>query len=964
MKNRKSRLGLAILAGGLSFVGSASAIDIVIDGSYESSTNNLSGIVGSGGDSGAGIDGGWTAFTTYTYSAGYTQTGPTGSGQVYLRPYSPNQIVSQINSLTRAITTAQIDGSQGQYNVSAWFSTYHGQNDWSDLTLQFLDVSQAPIGNPVALGGLTFVTALPGGSGNRAWGKDTKIGLIPPGARYASITTESHLNGSGLPDGYVDLVSLDVTAGFLPVQITSASPATNATGVGPNAVLSVSIQDGTAALNTSSVLMWFDGSPVSPTIQKPGAATSVTFDPPGLLASQSVHTYAVAFNNTGGAIANTTNQYAFTVAPWVNINLGAPVYLETFDGVAEGVLPSGWTPQNFTDLDSVPGNDLNNFHSDSFLDWTTVSRSTVSNWFAVTPDGGDFVSIFNVAPNQVINNAVVTNLISTNFIIAVSDRTSDSQKQIQYLFTSDYNLSGQNNVYLAFDSIWVQNQDSMAAVEYSINGGTTWLPVQYMLDGGDILRDASGSIDASNTFATVHADVPTTLATTGGNYGLFIGVAQNQWASLAPYLSARGDDNQTASKKLEIIRLPQADNQPAVRFRLANEGSYSWYWAIDNFGLYSLPTVPAPVLATGPTPAVQTVAVGNAVSLTIADAIGVSPMSYQWRHYGTNLPGKTGLTLVFSAAQPSDAGPYDVVATNPGGSVTSAPPAAVLTVINPSVLVSGQWNFETGLGAFVGRALEYNDATVQADTTFGTTTSFGIPDINGQPATVMHFTPSATSWGGYKMYHQTPPNGGGAYVTQYTLIYDLYLPFTTWRSLLQTGVANTSDGDIFINPSSGVGISSVYNGNVTAGEWHRVAVAMDLTGPGSPVLTKFVDGIKVGNQTSGLSAVDGRFALDVYALLFGDQDGDVAETFVSCVQFSNGRRPDAFIAALGGASAAKIPGAIKATLAGGSPVIHWTGGVPLQSADSPSGPWTTLGVSSPYTPPAGSAAKFYRPKIP
>ncbi len=963
MKIKKSRLGLAILAGGLSFVGSASAIDIVVDGSYESSTNNISGVVGNGGISGAGVDQGWSAFTSYTYSANYTQAGPPGSGQVYLRPYSPNQVVSQIDDLTRAITTAQIDSSQGQYNVSAWFSTYHGQNDYSVLTLQFLDASQLPLGDPATLGGLAFVTALPGGSGNRGWGQDSKVGLIPPGARYASITTESFLNTAGSPDGYVDLVGLDVTVGSLPVQLSSAIPADNAIGVSPNVAPSVSIQDGTVALNTNSVLMWFDGSPVTPNIQKPGLTTSVSFDPPGLLASQSVHTYAVAFNNAGGATANTTNQYSFTVAPWVNINLGAPLYLETFDEVAEGSLPTGWTVQNFTDFDQIPGFDLNNFHSDSFVDWALLSRSTVSNWFAVVPGGADYTGIFNVAPNQVINGEVVTSLIDTNFMIAVSDR-SDNQKQIQYLFTSDYDLSGRSNVYLAFNSIWVQNQDSMAAIEYSIDGGTTWLPAQYMLHGPDILRDANGGVDASNTFATVYGDVPTTNALTGGNYGLFIGVAQNQWAGLAPYLSARADDDQTASKKVEIIRLAQADNQLAVRFRLASVGTWSWYWGVDDFGLYSIPTVPAPALVSGPTPATQTVAVGNAAALNIADAIGLGPITYQWRHYGTNLPGKTGPTLALATVLPSDAGPYDVVASNTGGSVTSPPPAAVLSVINPSVLVSGQWDFDNGLAAFVGRNLEYNDATVAADTTFGTTTSFGIPDINGQPATVMHFTPSVTSWGGYQMYHKAAPNGGGVYVNQYTLIYDLYLPTSAWLSLLQTSVTNDDDGDVFINPTGGVGISSVYNGNITPGEWHRVAIAFDLTGPGSPVLTKFVDGVKVGNQTTGLSAMDGRFALGPYALIFGDNDGDITETYVSSVQFSNGRRPDAFITALGGPSAAKIPGAIKASVEAGSTVIRWTGGVPLQSADSLTGPWTTLSVTSPYTPTPGSTAQFYRPQIP
>ena len=207
-------------------------------------------------------------------------------------------------------------------------------------------------------------------------------------------------------------------------------------------------------------------------------------------------------------------------------------------------------------------------------------------------------------------------------------------------------------------------------------------------------------------------------------------------------------------------------------------------------------------------------------------------------------------------------------------------------------------------------------------------------------------------------------------VNQYTLIYDIYYPASsdfTYRSLWQTDVSNNSDGDLFINPGNGVGITSIYDGTVSAGEWHRIAVAFDLTGPGqAPVLTKFIDGVKVGNQTSGLSGKDGRFAVGPYALLFADNDGDVAETYVSSVQFSTGRRPDAFLQALGGPSALKIPGAIRADVISGNVVIRWSGGVPLQSAPAASGPWTLVpGTAGQFTyvPPAGPA-KYYRPQIP
>jgi hypothetical protein len=974
MENKMTRMGLSILAGGLSFVGSASAVDIVIDGSYESATNQLSGIVGIGGGAVAGIDTGWTTFSAYAYAAGYTQAGPAGSGQVYLRPYPPgaygvdnsSTTVNQIDSLTRAITGTQIDAGQGQYTLSAWFSTYYGNNDYSELTLQFLDGSQNVIGDPINLGGAAFVAALPGGTGLRAWGKDSQIGLIPTGARYASITTASHAL-SGQPDGYVDLVSLDVSAGFLPIQVISTSPANNATGVSPQPLLTTVLQDGMAALDTNSIRLSVDGLPVTPLIQKPDARTTVQYQSTSLLPALSSHSYKLAFNNSGGAIPNATNEYNFTVASWANVDLGTPLFMETFNNVAEGALPAGWTVANLTDPDAVPGADLNNFHSDSYLDWVVISRSTLSNLTTVTPGGADMVGVFNVAPNQVVNSNLVTDLIDGNFIFAVSDRSGG--KQVQYLFSPDYNLSGQTNIYLSFNSIWTQNQDSLASAEYSIDHGATWLPALYLLDGPDVLK-SGGSVEGSNTLAAIYSDVPNLEAATLGNgyYGQFIGLNSNQWASAAAFISPRVDDDETESHRVEVLRLAQADNQPAVRFRFANVGTYSWYWGIDNVAIYSVAVVAPPSLTAAPTPASQTVAVGNSASITIGSPLGTGPFTYQWRQEGTNLPGKTAQTLDFPNIGLRDAGNYDVVVSNKGGSVTSPPPAAVLIVINPTVQITGQWDFLGGnLAATIGKGLEFYDSTVQADTTFGTTTALGIPDINGQATGVMRFVPSVPQWGGYRMYHGALPNGGGAYVNQYTLIFDVYYPAASadsWRSLFQTATANDNDGDLFVSPGDGIGISSTYTGNVTPEAWHRIAFGIDLTGPGPhPVLTKFIDGVKVGQQTLN-SGADGRWALDPTALLFADNDGDTAEAFVSSVQFSNGRWPDAYLTALGGTSAAKIPGVIKVAIEGGKGVIRWTGGVPLQTTDSLTGPWTTLSVSSPYEVPAGSTTKFYRPKIP
>src|SRR5262245_42850372 len=86
--------------------------------------------------------------------------------------------------------------------------------------------------------------------------------------------------------------------------------------------------------------------------------------------------------------------------------------------------------------------------------------------------------------------------------------------------------------------------------------------------------------------------------------------------------------------------------------------------------------------------------------------------------------------------------------------------------------VTGQWDFDQGdLRATVGTDMQYGDApgeTAMRDhTSFGTTTSFGIPDIGGQPAKVMKYTrdekpPTPIGPRGYRCRHGIPPNGGRA----------------------------------------------------------------------------------------------------------------------------------------------------------------------------------------------------------
>jgi hypothetical protein len=342
-------------------------------------------------------------------------------------------------------------------------------------------------------------------------------------------------------------------------------------------------------------------------------------------------------------------------------------------------------------------------------------------------------------------------------------------------------------------------------------------------------------------------------------------------------------------------------------------------------------------------------------------------LMYQWLSNGTNLPGATNATLSLPSIVPAQAGTYAVQVSNTGGSVTSS--NALLTVLPvPAPRITGQWDFNQGdLRATTGQALEFFNATAEADTTFGTTTSFGIADIGGEPAGVLRYVPSAANWGGYNLSHGAAPNGGGSYVNQYTIICDVYYPPTShnrWRALLQTASGNNNDGDFFINAANGVGISGNYQGSVLPATWTRIALAVDVSSPLSPAVAKWINGVKVGYQTGLSGGKDGRFSLNPVALLFADNDGENAETFVSSVQFWNGKLPDAMLATMGTPTAAKIPGAITATRVPGAIAIYRTGNLGVEVADSLNGPWAEVtGAANPLIVPATGAAKFYRPKF-
>ena len=163
---------------------------------------------------------------------------------------------------------------------------------------------------------------------------------------------------------------------------------------------------------------------------------------------------------------------------------------------------------------------------------------------------------------------------------------------------------------------------------------------------------------------------------------------------------------------------------------------------------------------------------------------------------------------------------------------------AVVLLLSPQAELDAQaiaqWDFEGSLDASTqGQPLIAEFATPAFEPVF----DFEEKEFGEDVAEACRFEQGTY----FRMYHGLSPNAGGQYVNQYTLIIDVMYPeafgpddpdgllgTTGWQALYQTNETNTNDGDWFVNPAGGIGISGNYPGSVPDGQWHRLALAVDL----------------------------------------------------------------------------------------------------------------------------------------
>ena len=442
----------------------------------------------------------------------------------------------------------------------------------------------------------------------------------------------------------------------VPAYFSSRSPSVNATGVVPLPEITASLKRGDTTITAGTVGMLLDGVSVPATVTTVADGFDLAYTVPTILAPESVHTVSVAWTDANAG--RRTNSWSFTVAAYQSVTLPAPLVLETFDAVEEGTLPAGWSVTNNTQV-QIEGLDLDQPRSDSYRDWVVISSNRLS-----TVHGGRRLNKNTI----VLNGSLVDSIVSGNLFYAESDVRSGPQ--VQALFSPDFNLTGKSNIFVAFFSGYEQNQDNINALEYSIDGGANWLPALYLVnnrsDNPDVIL-TNGVIDVGATLGTARGDQAYGLA-----FSNFLGAPVS---IIKPeHISGRIDDDSFESKRIEIIRLPQADGKATVRFRFMQAGTASWYWSVDNFGLYSINT---PVITQQPLS--QTIDAGKPVTFSVAATIN-PPYTYQWRFNGAPILNATNATYTIAAVEPSNVGAYSVLVSNSDGTTASA--AASLNVID------------------------------------------------------------------------------------------------------------------------------------------------------------------------------------------------------------------------------------------------------------------------------------------
>ncbi len=178
--------------------------------------------------------------------------------------------------------------------------------------------------------------------------------------------------------------------------------------------------------------------------------------------------------------------------------------------------------------------------------------------------------------------------------------------------------------------------------------------------------------------------------------GLDTGSAGLAWSIITPPVTGSAGFIGAASGPLvTVCYQPNPDQTAADSFTL--EVSDGQGGTARTTIQVSVVDVLAPTITMHPMP--QTACVGGTAIFSVS-AVGIGPLTYQWRKDGTMINGATGSSLTINNVSAGDAGDYDCVVTSNGGSTPSN--AASLTVLSNLMIVDQPVSQTACLGGSAG----------------------------------------------------------------------------------------------------------------------------------------------------------------------------------------------------------------------------------------------------------------------